>query len=96
MTDWQPIKTAPRDGRRIWVKRVYQDKLVSEGWAVWGVNSADAPMRRWGYGGLSGPIPPDNEYADTARWLTEGRRYSFPSPTHWNPALTPDDGEVKP
>jgi len=83
MTDWQDISTAPKDGSRIWAKRLYDGYVVKEGWAVWGVNSADAPMRKWANGGLSGPIPPAPEYADTPRWLTEDRRYSFPEPTHW-------------
>jgi hypothetical protein len=85
MTDWQPIDSAPKDGSRVWAKRVHEGHIVKEGVAVWGINSADAPMRQWASGGLDGPIPPDPEYADTARWLTEDRRYSFPTPTHWKP-----------
>lgn len=85
MTDWQPIETAPKDGSVIYARRVYQGKIIKEGRAVWGINSADAPMRQSSPGGLYGSIPPDNEYADTPRWLTEDRRYSFPTPTHWKP-----------
>jgi len=81
--DWQTIDSAPKDGTRVWVKRTHEGRVVKEGWAVWGVNSDDAPMRQWGDGGLDGPIPPDHAYADTACWLTEDRRYSFPTPTHW-------------
>lgn len=78
--EWQPIETAPKDGSRQWVKRVHEGRVVKEGWAVWGVNSADAPMRHADdYG------PADIAYADTPRWLTEDRRYSFPTPTHWSP-----------
>lgn len=80
---WQPISTAPKDGTRIWAKRVHMGRIVKEGWAVWGINSADAPMRQWADGGLGDPIPPNHDYADTPRWLTEDRRYSFPEPTHW-------------
>ena len=83
--EWRPIATAPRDGSKVWVKRDHNGILVKEGWAVWGVNSDDAPMRHWGPGGLDGPIPPDIAYADTARWLKPDRRYSFPTPTHWKP-----------
>lgn len=82
---WQSIETAPKDGTLIHAKRVYQGRVVKEGAALWGVNSADAPMRQWTPGGLEGPVPPDNEYADTPRWLTQDRRYSFPMPTHWMP-----------
>lgn len=86
---WQPIAKIPneqKDGRRVWVKRVHERRIVKEGWAVWDVNCAEAPMRQWDDGGLDGPIPPDTEYADTARWLTEDRMYSFPEPTHWLPS----------
>lgn len=83
--EWQPIESAPRDGSPVWVKRVHEGRVVKEGWAVWGVNSDDAPMRQWGDGGLGEPIPPDNDFADTARWLNPDRRYSFPTPTHWKP-----------
>ena len=84
--DWQPIETAPKDGSVIYAKRVYGGETIKEGRAVWGINSADAPMRGWSPGGLYAPTPPDNEYADTPRWLTEDRRYSFPTPTHWLPS----------
>ena len=88
MTEWRTIDSAAKDGTRVWVKRVYQRRKIAEGWAVWGVNSADAPMRQWSDGGIYGMDPPDHAYADTERWLTEDRRYSFPTPTHWHPRLT--------
>lgn len=85
MTEWQDISTAPKDGTRVWCRRVYKGRLVKEGWAVWGTNSEDAPMRQETDGGLWGVIPADNAYADTPRWLIEDRRYAFPAPTEWLP-----------
>ena len=81
--DWQPIASAPRDGTVVYARRVYDGKLIAEGFAKWGVNSPTAPMRQWSSGGLYPDIPPNNEYADTARWVTHDGRFSFPEPTHW-------------
>lgn len=85
MDNWQDIATAPKDGSRVYVRRIHNGRSFKEGWAVWGINSADAPMRQWIGGGFSPPIPPDHTYADTPRWLTEDRRFSFPTPTEWLP-----------
>lgn len=83
--DWLPIESAPRDGRRVWVKRVYEGRLVKEGWAVFASMAADAPMRQMADGGLDGPIMPDHEYADQLGWCNPDRLYRFPTPTHWAP-----------
>ncbi len=92
MTQWRDIESAPRDGRRIWARRIYNSYIVKEGWAVWGINSPDAPMRFSAPGGLAGDIPASPECADTPRWLTEDRMFSFPDPTHWD--ITNNDTPV--
>lgn len=94
MMDWLPIDTAPKNGRQVWVRRIYEGRLIAEGWAVWGIADHNAPMRA--------PLGPDPlnrltgadyareakeavEYADTPRWLKPGRKFVFPTPTHWTP-----------
>lgn len=92
--DWQDIETAPTDGREVWVRRVYDGKLVSEGWAVFGICDPMAPQSQ-----SLGPDPlgrlsaadyieedkQRREYADEPKWLKPSRMYSFPTPTHWLP-----------
>jgi hypothetical protein len=85
---WRPIESAPTDGRQVWVKRIFEGRIIKEGWAVFGSLAANAPMRQWSDGGLGDPIPPDNEAADARRWCNPDRLHRFPTPTHWSPART--------
>lgn len=93
--NWKPIDTLPeemRDGRQVWVRRVHEGRVISEGFAVFGLPHEDAPMRR--------PLGPDPlnrlSAADYAaerqareamvargRWLNPDRMYAFPEPTEW-------------
>lgn len=86
MRDWQPIDSAPKDGSKAWVRRVYNGNAQEARWAVWGPMASDAPMRSSAPGGLYAPIPADNAYADESGWCTEDRRYHVPTPTEWRPA----------
>jgi hypothetical protein len=83
MSDWLPIETAPKDGRPVWVRRLYEGRVVKEGWAVFDSLADAAPMRQWADGGLDPPIPPDHEAANERRWCNPDRLYRFPTPTHW-------------
>lgn len=99
MGEWKDIESAPKDGSKVWVKRMSptgklynKTGVVAEGWAVFDVPDARAPM-------LS-PLGPDPlgrpvDYAGelrgieearvTRRWLKPDRMYAFPTPTHWLP-----------
>ena len=91
MVDWQPINTAPTDGRRVYVKRVHNG-AIAEGWAVFGIAHEAAPMRspigadplnRLSREDYAREAAADRAYADTPRWLNPDRMHSVPSPTHW-------------
>jgi hypothetical protein len=94
MSEWRDIESAPKDGTCVWVRRVYQRRLVVEGWAVFGIAHKHAPQRQ--------PLGPDPlnrlsaadyareaqetvAYAERPKWLRDDRMYSFPEPTHWLP-----------
>jgi hypothetical protein len=92
MDEWQSIKTAPHDGSVVWVKRVFNGRLVAEGEAVFDLLDSAAPSLR----GV-GPDPlgrlsaadyarENNEralWAGQRMWLRPDRLYRFPTPTHW-------------
>lgn len=89
---WLPIESAPTDGREVWVKRVYEGRVVKEGWAVFGVAAAEAPQRQPvgldPLGRVSAAMLAEETrlalaHADKPKWLIPDRMYSFPTPTHW-------------
>lgn len=94
MSEWQPIETAPKDGREVYVKRVREGRLVAEGLAVFGHLAAAAPSRRpMGVDPLGRLSAADyaredadrTAWAESAKWLKPDRLYAFPTPTHWLP-----------
>lgn len=90
MTDWKDISTAPKDGTRVWVKLVYDDQVITEGWAVWGAAHGQAPQRQPEIPDPLGRPPlmtPEQHaaYAGTPKWMSEDRMFTFPTPTHWRP-----------
>jgi hypothetical protein len=95
--DWESIEAAPKDGTKVWVKRVYQRRIVAEGWAVWGLPHEHAPMRQsLGLDPLGRLSAADyrreaeerNAMVAEGRWLLPDRMYAFPTPTHWKPGAT--------
>lgn len=84
MMEWQPIETAPKDGTAILAYT--NSEVLSLYWSdsIWA--AVNNPVQKQGGG-----------------WVQEVNRsdtYVY-CPTHWMPlppppALTPDDGEVKP
>jgi hypothetical protein len=97
MSGWLDIETAPKDGSKVWVRRMHQGRLVTEGWAVFGICHPAAPqLRALGTDPL-GRLSADDyareeewitASANRKQWLLPDRMYSFPTPTHWKE--TPD------
>lgn len=78
MSEWKPIETAPKDGREVFVKRVFDGRIIAEGLAVFDTMAMDAPMRQ-----SDDYTDADEVFANTPRWLLVSRLYSFPTPTHY-------------
>lgn len=91
--EWRDISSAPKDGSVIETIRRYQGWEIGPARAVWGSFAADAPMRKWGDGGIYAPIPPDHEFADGQYWMREDRMFRVPEPTHWRPAPNEGNGD---
>lgn len=80
MTAWTDISTAPKDGSRVHVKRVYDGRVVYDGLAEW---------RRFTSGPLIDPFT-GKQYAgpvDEMAWMhpagSRDQAFKVPTPTHW-------------
>ena len=78
VTDWQDIETAPRDGRLVELKRLYNGYLIAHGRAYFGDLTVDYGKERPDSAGKS---------VITFRgvWIDPGLERPFSSPTHWRP-----------
>ena len=89
--DWQPIKTAPRDGTVVRLRRVFQGELVAEGPGRFAHFHDNAPARSRLLDRRSttdGTRDIEEHQARMAmvaepRWLVEDGLFLFPEPTHW-------------
>lgn len=67
-SNWQPIESAPKDGRPLLLCRMHDGKLVAMGEGFWG--------RRYNQFNHV----PTNE---GERWCRGCGLFAFPEPTHW-------------
>ena len=75
--DWRPIESAPKDGRRVFVMRIFESHMAfAQRWAWWG-------RRTIRYS----EVDPDTPDADFEGWLCDGDEgvRNCPTPTHWQP-----------
>lgn len=87
---WQPIGTAPTDGRLVRLRRVYEGRTIVDRRGYFGnLTVTYGGCAYVSYGGIEYAEPEDVEYTDV--WIDEDRCHLFPTPTHWKPD---DGGEV--
>jgi hypothetical protein len=82
---WQLIGTAPRDGTTIWLRRLYQGRLVWQGQGFHGF-IASAALPRLGVGDDPFDRDAEGEEPDTGAtsgWVTADGMHCPPTPTHW-------------
>lgn len=76
---WQRISSAPKDGTRVRLKRMFQGALVAEGEGYFGtvtIHYAD-----------------DKPQTFNNLWIDADGKHFFPTPTHWQPASSPVNKE---
>lgn len=84
---WQPIETAPKDGRTIRYRRVIDGRIAFEGRAAW---------RAVTFPEISDPMIPEalRSSFTAAGWMSPASEADkrVPEPTHWQPVA---DGELQ-
>jgi hypothetical protein len=82
---WQRILTAPMDGTRVRLKRVYEGRIIAEGEGYFG----DVTISHGGYtfvnAGLETDYAEPFEETHCSVWVDGDGKHLFPTPTHWRP-----------
>lgn len=85
---WRPIAKAPKDGRLVRLKRVFEGRVVADGRGFFGT-----VVIRYSEGDIQ---------AFRETWVDEDKAHLFPEPTHWmplrgvaEPSAAPTTGDEK-
>lgn len=73
MSDWQPIESAPKDGTRVRLRRVFQRHVIAEGEGCFGDVTIHYAADDGGPQTFQGV------------WVDGDGCHFFPTPTHWLP-----------
>jgi hypothetical protein len=87
---WQPIGAAPTDGTTLFLRRLYQGRLVWQGRGFHGFMAADAlpplgrdPLNRMSEADYAAEEAERQALKSTSGWITADGMHCAPMPTHW-------------